>query len=262
VKTAIAETKVHQHTPKAVSSDNPTKNALGKKTSIVLAGLTFTVFLLVWTRAIKPDLKDNWNKALELINSSTRSSNESDKTHLLANAHSLLSDLAVKHPYHARVWLIYGYYFIQKKMWDSVIACEKKAIELGKGGIVNQVEFDAADALCYALSMKIDSTQLKNPDQTIALLKKAEVKGFENRCLIKLQGAVYTNFNKTDSALVFLSKAATMQPDADVYFNIALNYLRNGDKNAALQNVRKALEINKDHESAKKLLQEISNESK
>jgi tetratricopeptide (TPR) repeat protein len=225
---------------------------------ITLSIFTFLVFILLWTKAFKPKVQDTWAEALELINLSAQSSSEKNKLQLLGEAGNLLQDVALRHPYHARVWSIYGFYFIQKQMWDSVIACEKKAIELGKGGTVNQVEYKASDDLCYALSMKLRNMQSKNPDESIILLKDAEVKGFENRCLIKLQGAFYTNLNKSDSALIYLNKAASMQPDADVYYNIALNYWRKGDKDRAVENLRKALATNKDHEPAKKMLQEIS----
>jgi tetratricopeptide (TPR) repeat protein len=245
-------------TPSVATSTALVYLAPNRLVSIVFSVGTLLGFLLLWTKALKPEVEDPWMKGLRLTSLSTEISSPGEKSQLLKQAEEVLKEAVSQHPYHARIWFIYGFYFLQKQMWDSVIACERKAIELGKGGQVNQVEFEASDMLCYAVSMKLNSIKDKNGYEPVSVLKSSEVNDFDNRCLIKLQGAAYTNLGQTDSALFYLNRAASMQPDAEVYFNIALNYLKKGIKEKAIEELNKALSLNKDYEPAKTMLQKIS----
>lgn len=235
---------------------------VNSKTGIVLSSLTVLGFFLLWIKAFVPSVEDPWNKGALLINAAAKENNASEKIRLLSDAHFILSKTITAHPYHARVWSIYGYYFLQKQMWDSAIICEKKAIELGQGGTVNRVEFEAGNALSYAVSMKLNKEGANDALYIRNVLKNAEVPGFENYELIKMQGANYTNLNKPDSALYFLYKAVAIERDADVYFNIALNYVKKNQRDSAIAHLKNCLGLKKDYQPAQQLLQQISTPAK
>jgi tetratricopeptide (TPR) repeat protein len=253
-----SDNKAGVPTSAKVLIQNSKQTKPGKRVSILLCSATIVAFLLLWTRALNPKVEDPWNKAVRLLTTANQLSDTVERLRLVTEAGSLLKRITSDHSYHARVWLFYGYYFIEKQMWDSAIICEKKAIELGKGGVVNQVEYQASDGLCYALSMRLKDVQAKTAFETARLLKNAEVKGFDSPCLIKMQGSLYTDLNKPDSALLYLSKVASIKPDADIYFNMALNYGRKQELNNAVEALHKALAIDKEHAGAKRMLQEIT----
>jgi tetratricopeptide (TPR) repeat protein len=226
--------------------------------ALIVTGGTLLLLLIIYLQAIKITPQDPWNVALDKTNAANNIQDPAERSKKLAEAGFQFRQILEQHPYHARVWHFYAYYQTLVQQYDSAILSEIKAIELGIGGIVNQVEFEAAQGLCQAASLKLNSGQLNDPIAARNFIQSIKVSGLEIPCLDRFQGAVYTQLNMPDSALYFLNRIKLKEPDADIYYNIALNYFKKSDYDETVANLKTALGYNANHEPSKQFLSQFT----
>jgi tetratricopeptide (TPR) repeat protein len=226
--------------------------------TFIITGGTLLLLLLIYLQVINIIPQDPWIAALEKVNKASNMEVPAEKSKTLAEAGNQFRQILDQHPYHARVWHFYAYYLTLVQQYDSAVISAKKAIELGRGGIVNQVEYEAAQVLCQAVSLKLNSGQLNDLVLTRNFLKSTEITGFELPCLDRFQGAVYTQLNMSDSALYYLNRIKLKEPDADIYYNIALNYFKKGNYDETVANLKTALSYNASHEPSKQFLSQFT----
>lgn len=193
----------------------------------------FIVMCFIWLELYKPVVIDEWNKGKFLIDKASAIPDPVAALEQINQGGAILKEQLNKHPYHARLWHLYGHYFLVKEQWDSCIYMEKKAIELGAGGVVNHVEFIAADNLNLALQMKLNQT--RNLDSSLQIIKFATIPTFENYVIDKFKGLVYSKFKQPDSCIANLKIYLKHVPDdEDALYKLSENYMRKGDKQNAL----------------------------
>lgn len=227
---------------------------------ILLFGLPLSGVLLllsIWLEIYKPKITDEWYKGAILVDSADKVVDPGVKKNLLDSGGLILKQQAKLHPYHARVWFLYGYYFLRNDNWDSCIYAEKKAIELGAGGTVNQVEYKAAELLNYALDRKLSGVH--NLDSAIKVLEGAITPNFENNALFKLKGFTYFNYNQNDSCIVYLERFySKVNNDFDAMRILAYCYYRKGMKEKALYYATEAKKIKPDNPDINSLINQLS----
>ena len=116
----------------------------------------FFMFFFIWFEIYKPVVIDDWIKGTILIESATQTQDQASQNLFLEKGKAVLKQQLQKHPYHGRIWHLYGRYFLLTNQLDSCIFYEKKAIEIGAGGIVNQIEPEAAERINYCLGIKLN----------------------------------------------------------------------------------------------------------
>jgi tetratricopeptide (TPR) repeat protein len=202
--------------------------------------------LIIWFKLYSPIVIDEWNKGIIHVEKSVKISDKKLSTSELEKGGDILKKQNRLHPYHARVWHLLGKYYLIKEKWDSCIYAEKKAIELGSGGIVNQVEFMAADNLNLALQQQLNN--IKNLDSSLMAIKHAELKSFDNFIIDKFKGLVFSKFKQQDSAIFYLNKFLKIAPeDGYVLIKLSENYVYKNDKKNAELYFKKAIKIEKDN---------------
>lgn len=203
--------------------ENKQKNIL---ISLIPAAIAAILFLLAWTEP-NVDLKDPWYRALDKMNEARKIQKEAPERSkiLMQEAGEDFAELVEKHPYHAKLRMLYGYYFMNTGKNEKAIAELTEAISKGKGGIVNQIEFQAGDML----------TQLA-VNQTNKWLQKAKKSG--DKSLVK----------KANQFLDTLVQYASHNPN--MHFQYGLTFAQMGDYYKALENYEKAVKINPKHEPA------------
>ena len=241
-----------QEIPKDIKNDyNP---SLAKRIllfGIPLAGI-FIIFF-IWTERYVPVVIDDWYRGINLVDSAGKASNPAVKKNLMDQGGFILKRQVTLHPYHARVWFLYGHYFLVNNKWDSCIYAEKKAIEIGAGGLVNNVEFIAAEQLNYAVEMKLRG--IHNLDSSRKVISNAFTPNFENTTLDKITGFMYFNHNQNDSSIFYLERFnSKVKNDFDALHLLAWSYYRKGMKDKAIYFATEARKIKKDNPDVNKLL--------
>ena len=199
----------------------------------------FVAICFIWLELYKPVVIDEWNKGKYLIDKASAIPDPALALEQINQGGAILKEQLNKHPYHARIWHLYGHYFLVKEQWDSCMYMEKKAIELGAGGVVNHVEFMAADNLNLALQMKLNQTH--DLDSSLQIIKLATIPTFENYVIDKFKGLVYSKFKQPDSCISNLKIYLKHVPeDEDALYKLSENYMRKGDKQNALLYANKA----------------------
>ncbi|MEI7726348.1 MAG: hypothetical protein WCK09_14665 [Bacteroidota bacterium] len=228
---------------------------------IVLFGIPlsgFLVILFIWSELYKPKVIDEWYRGIMLVDSAGKTSDSIAKKGLLDRGGHILKQQATSHPYHARVWFLYGHYFLVCKNWDSCIYAEKKSIELGAGGLVNNVEYQAAEHLNFAVDQKIRG--IHNLDSVIKVINNALTTNFENSTLDKIKGFTYYNYNKMDSCSFYLERFnSKVKNDFDVLTFLAFTYSRKGMREKALFYAAEAKKIKSDNANLNNLITQLSN---
>lgn len=194
--------------------------------SLVPAFVAGIIFLLAWTTP-NVDLKDPWYRALDDLNEGIQLRQESPERakDKFEKAGEQFEKLVEEHPYHAKLRMLYGYYFLNTGNIDKGVEELKVAIDKGKGGIVNQIEFKAGDMLTQAVV-----------NQTNAMLKKAKE---ENKPeLIK----------EVNEYLAGLVEYAPHNPN--MQFQYGLSFAQMGNPYKALEYYEKAIRLNPKHEPA------------
>lgn len=216
---------------------------------------------IIWFRLYQPFVIDKWNLGNYYIERALRVKNSDSTAMLLEKGGSIIKEENHKHPYHARVWHLLGKYYLLKENWDSCIYAEKKAISLGSGGIVNQVEFTAADNLNQALQNKLNNT--KSIDTALQFIKDAEMPNFDNFVLDKFKAMVFSKFKQPDSSILYFKKYSSIYPnDSYVLMKISENYVRKNDKTNAEIFFKKAEPFEKNNpklDTLRKKIDKMSN---
>lgn len=244
---AIAQRETVKQVPVS-SSPEP----LGKRwRDFLLPAIGLIVLAVLLIGKSTDSIMHPWTRADMLCDSAGKSKDEAVKKHLLNEAGPLIRESVKKHPYHARVWAIYGHYFVQMGNWDSSLIAEKKAIELGKGSSVNSIEPMAKYFMNIALKNKMEPI-FKQKDYALNVLQDLEIPGYDNEVLNKFRGFVYVNNSEFAEANDLLFKYLTVKPnDFDVLYAVSVNYTNQGMKAEALSYANRARAI--DPNSAKVL---------
>ncbi|MFI5133710.1 MAG: tetratricopeptide repeat protein [Chitinophagales bacterium] len=160
-----------------------------------------------------------------------------------------------KHPYHARVHYLYGFYWFARTNWDSAISQEKEAIRIGAGGVVNQVEYKAQDMLNSALGNKVmPLINTANYKEAFEELKKAETPNLFNPDLDSYKGIIYSRQGNPDSALSCFHRFKESNPkDVNNLTNIAISYNQKSMRDSARIYINQALKLEPNNENAKRI---------
>jgi tetratricopeptide (TPR) repeat protein len=242
-----------------------------KKRNIAFIGFGIVVlfYIFIWIEPGMKGFEDPWYTAIKMVDSSRKVTNESQKAKLLEEGGSQLKKLATIHPYHARVHHYLGIYYTYKQDWDRAIAEQSKAIELGSGGLVNNVEYDAHRELIFAIFSKANAfAEKKQLDSAIEFYNKAvnesgrlrlssktaELMGHVNFNLsiaYMQKGNKYLEMNNLDSALVYFEKSVAINPRmADALNNMGTIYSKMNNQAKALEYFSKALAIDPENKNA------------
>ena len=213
--------------------------------------IALAIFGFVWID-VDVDLKDPWYRAASKIQKSNTIKDKTEKIEMIEEGGQELRELVAKHPYHARVHYLLGYYYVQSQKWDSAITELKIAIEKGKGGIVNQVDLEAQKMLRapilnrtnkYLNSKQIYKARASN-DEGIALSP--------NEPLFWLQGGmIHEQLGQTDSAMYYYEKSFNFNPNNEdtkkrlvqIYFNYGNHFFAQKQYQVALNFYQKTIKI-------------------
>jgi tetratricopeptide (TPR) repeat protein len=203
------------------------------------------VFIVIWFNPFNVKLKDPWYEGAVLLDSARKEIDTNQRKVLLGEAGKILTEQVQKHPYHARVHYLYGFYWYDRQNWDSAIFHQKEAIRLGAGGTVNQVEYKAQEMLNLALGNKVtallDAGKL---NEAAGVLEYAKTPEMSNPAIDKYRGIMYSRQGNADSALSCLLRYKMANPnDANNLANIAISYNQKNMRDSALVYVNQALKL-------------------
>lgn len=240
-----------------------------RKLTLIALAVIVLIFAFVWVEPGMKNFEDPWYTGIRLVDSSRKVTDEKLKLKLLEEGGSMLRSLAAKHPYHARVHHYLGIYYSISQQWDSAITEQSKAIEIGSGGLVNNVEFDAHRELIFALFSKANDFSGKNQlDSAIKYYGRAVDESGKVRLTNKtaeLMGHVSNNLSiaymqkgnaalaqgSLDSALAYYEKSVAITPQrADALNNIGTVYSKKGNQAKAMEYFSKALSIDPENKNA------------
>lgn len=201
-------------------------NQLGsKKETGIIYGIA--VFLVLAISLLpKINYIDPWNKAYALIDESQKANNPIESQKLLDSGGRGLIACLNEHPYHGRLHLMAGYYYFLKDNMDSTIYHQIKALEVGSGGYVNSLEFQARGLLAEATIKK--GATLLNLSDTNALINLYlnTVKYTPQDSIINNNLAIfYLNAKLPDSAIPYFKNALTLRKNnKGVFLDLAKFY--------------------------------------
>ncbi len=211
-----------------------------------------SVFMIIWFKPYDVNLKDPWYEGAALIDSARKVIDTNQRKVLLGEAGKILTEQIQKHPYHARVHYLYGFYWFDRQNWDSAIFQQKEAIRIGAGGTVNQVEYKAQEILNAAISNKVtallNSGKLKEAADVLEYAKTPEM---PNPVIDKYRGIIYSRQGNADSALFYFLRYKAADPnDANTLTNIAISYNQKNMKDSARVYINKALKLDPNNANA------------
>jgi len=220
------------------------------------------VFMIIWFKPYNVHLKDPWYEGAVLIDSARKLSDPNQRNVLLNEAGKILTEQVQKHPYHARVHYLYGFYWYDRQNWDSTIFHQKEAIRLGAGGTVNQVEYNAQEILNTALGNKVtallNSGNLKGAADAVEHAKTPEM---INPGLDKYKGIIYSRQGYSDSALFYFLKYKSANPnDANNLANIAISYNQKSMRDSAIVYINEALKLDPTNANANYLNSQLKSQ--
>ncbi|MBK7762857.1 MAG: tetratricopeptide repeat protein [Bacteroidetes bacterium] len=221
-----------------------------------LSGLLFFGVLFIGTDT--HEIEHPWNVGDRYCDSSSRIQDTIERKRILALGGQIIREQLKLHPYHARVWAMYGHYFIQKKDWDSSIYAQKKALALGSGTRINSIEELAKRNLNYALSQKLNP-YFSSKDTALRMIEAAEIPGYKNIGLTKFRALVYVNVREFDKAEAMLKEFLLAEPkDFDALYAISLNYFNQGKKAEANEYLNRARQVDPQNPRLQFLLQKLN----
>jgi tetratricopeptide (TPR) repeat protein len=220
------------------------------------------IFSILWFKPFNVNLKDPWNKGGLLLDSANKTTDPNQRNILVEKAGKILAEQVQKHPYHARVHYMYGYYWFMLQNWDSTIFHQKEAIRIGAGGIVNQVEFAAQDILNAALNNKVPALMNSgNLKEAADVLENAKTPQLLNPNIDKYKGAIYSRQGNADSALFYFLRYQVSNPnDANNLTNIAISYNQKNMRDSALIYVNQALKLEPTNANANLIKSQINSQ--
>jgi tetratricopeptide (TPR) repeat protein len=249
------QTGIQEMQVEAKSAYNP---PLIKK--IILFGIPLLgagILFFIWFEIYKPKIVDDWYRGAILVDSANKITDPTARKILMDEGKAILKQQVSLHPYHARVWFLYGHYFLVNNNWDSCIYAEKMAIKIGAGGVVNNVEYVAADHLNYALGQKLQG--IHNLDSSIREIDSAFTPNWENVILYKYKGFTYYNYKQYDSSSVYLERFyGKVKNDFDAILILAYSYTQKGDKDKALYYAMEAKKIKNDNADINNLITRLN----
>lgn len=217
----------------------------GKKPATIIYGIA-VVFVLILVLMPKIDYKDSWNQAYAKVDSSTKVSDPQLKKKLLDEGGAELLKCLEEHPYHARLHLMAGYYYFLKEEYDSTIALQINALDIGSGGIVNSIEHHSRSLLTDATIRKGMYLIAKgDTNSTIELYINSIKYNSDNIILNKNLGAFLLNKKRVDEAISYYQKAHWLnKKDAIVTLDLSKCYYlkKNADSAVYYANLTLALE--------------------
>lgn len=223
------------------------------------AGVGLLLFFFFWFKPVTVNLIDPWYNGTILLDSAQKVQDPTQKAELIAKGGALLREQVNMHPYHARLHYLYGYYYYVKQDWDSCVIEEKKAIDIGAGGIVNQVEYQAAEMLNAALGNKLNAVMNTNPELAKKYIQDAVSPRFYNFTLDKYRGMLYTNTRQYDSSRVAFRRFLRFAPnDYDVLYNMAVSFAMSNQKDSAIYFASMASQVNPQNPTAQNLINQLN----
>ena len=248
-------------TQKPFGEENPKANIAKASSytwkSFLLPGISLFCLLFLFFDIYSPKVTDPWYAGVTLCSQANKTTDTTLKNQYLKEGGTILLEQNRIHPYHARVWFLLGYYYLVKQQYDSIVYCEKQAIEIGAGGIVNGVEFQAADLLNSALGKQLNAVGFKK-EVALALIDLATTKNYENITLEKYKGQVYANSGDFDLATASLQKFLTTNPkDFDALFAMAITHYNHGNKELAKEFALRGQKLNPNNEKLNAMILRI-----
>jgi len=218
----------------------------------------FFMLFFIWFEIYKPLVINDWVKGTIILEGVMTAKDQASQNLLLEQGKTVLKEQLHKHPYHARIWHLYGQYFNLINQWDSCIYYEKKAIEIGAGGIVNQIEPQAADKINYCLGMKLNLIY-NSLDSSLVAIKVAETPRYDNFMIDKFKGLVFSKYKQLDSSNFYFKRyLVTIPEDEDVFYKLANNYYKQENKKEALFFIKKVKKLNKGNAKFDTLINKIN----
>lgn len=208
------------------------------------------LFLISWTDRDYV-LQDDWYAAVSILDSARTTEDQNLKKEYIERGGKWLLELKEKYPFHAKLRMFVGYYYIQSGEWDKAIDELHYAIEEGKGGIVNQIEYQARDFLTNAVMNKTQILmQQQKYDDVLATMRNSYPYAPEHISFLNHYANLFANMNRIDSALYYFERIVQIDPRnqkirehvGNLYFNIANNLAKNGNFDAAYPNYMKAIQ--------------------
>lgn len=222
-----------------------------KVIALIPAFIIGFLFLISWTdREI--ELKDDWYEAVSIVDSARTIEDVSKKKEYLDRGGKWLLELKEKYPFHAKLRMFVGYYYIQAGLFDKAIDELEVAIEDGKGGIVNQIEFQARDMLTNAV---INKTQILMQQQkfedAFQVMRDSYSSAPEHPSYLHHYATVFAQANKADSAIYYYEKVIAIAPNfgkvketlASIYFNYGNAYAQQNSMQNAYEKYSRAVQL-------------------
>ncbi len=186
------------------------------------------------------ELEHPWLNGIKMCDSSERIQNPVQKEIVLEKGGTILREQIALHPYHARIWMFYGRYFMLKEKWDSCIYANKQALILGAGSTVNSIEDMALQGLNHALSLQLNPNYSQK-ETALKMIDEAEVPGYKNDVLTKLRGVVYARSGEYQTAEKMLLNYVDAKPqDAEGFGLLANIYHYEGREAEAIECMNKS----------------------
>ncbi len=201
-------------------------------------------FLLIWTEP-KTEVRDPWYEAAYLIDSAKKVNDPQLKQKLLDKGGSQLQDLVKKHPYHARVHFLLGYYYLSVGKWDSAIARQKQAYKMDSGSTINPVYHDAKRQLILAVINK-SNEYAKQGDFQKALETLNTAKEYDpHSAQLRTQyGVIFHRQGKLNKARNYYEKALQYNKNhRPAIQNLGLLYFQLGNNRLMQNNYTEAINL-------------------
>ena len=207
------------------------------------------LFLISWTDR---DFvyQDDWYAAVSILDSARTTQDQTKKKDYLDRGGKWLLELKEKYPFHAKLRMFVGYYYIQIGQWDLAIKELQEAIDKGKGGLVNQIEFQARDFLTNAIMNKTQiMMQQKQFDEALQVMRENYSFAPNNVNFLSHYANIFAQKNQIDSALFYFERIVQVEPNnekiknhiGNLCFNIANNFARTNNYDGAYFYYTKAI---------------------
>jgi tetratricopeptide (TPR) repeat protein len=219
--------------------------------ALVPAIILGLLFLISWTDR-DFDLKDDWYAAISIVDSARLVEDPNLKKEYLDRGGNWILELKEKYPFHPKLRMFVGYYFIQAGKFDEAIAELEVAIEEGKGGIVNQIEYQARDFLTNAVMNKTQiMMQQKQFNEAIEVMRKSLPSAPEHLSYLAHFANVFAQANNPDSTLHYYEKVIRINPNygnireqtATLYFNYGNAYAKQNLAQLAYEKYLRATQL-------------------